>query len=210
MRKAIFFSVLTILAAGCGGGATVTENQCYAGDWETLGYRDGVQGLRSSELLEHQDACGPYGVVPDRTSYMAGWQDGANEYCQPNNAFEVGELGYGHSNICPAHMQSAFTSAYRQGRQLYLARREIANLEHLIASRESRLDEVRALIVSTSTDQLNPELTVAQRVDLLAATQRLTEEKVRIEQEMPSLHADLMMRRNELDSMRQTLVSVVY
>jgi hypothetical protein len=149
-------------------------------------------------------------VIPDREAYMEGWQAGAFEYCQPNNAFEVGELGYGHANICPAQMQSAFTAAYRQGRQLYLARRDVTNLEQLIVSREARLEYLKGEIVSTATAQLNPELTVAQRVDLIALTQRLTEEKARIEQELPGLHADLAQQSAQLDAMRQSLVSVVY
>ncbi len=209
MRHVVLLSILVIMS-GCRGGPTVTENQCYAGDWETLGYRDGAQGLRSSQLLQHQDACVPYGVVPDREAYMAGWNAGALEYCQPNSAFEVGELGYGHANICPAHLQSAFTAAYRQGRQLYLARRDVANLEQLIVARESRLDYVRAQIVTTSTDQLDPTLTVAERVDLIAYTQRLVEEKARIEQELPRLQADLIRQHAQLNEMRQSLVSVVY
>lgn len=210
MRHPLLFSIVALTLFGCGGGATVTENQCYAGDWESLGYRDGAEGLRSSQLLEHQEACGPYGVVPDRQAYIAGWQAGSNEYCQPNSAFEIGELGYGHSNICAADMQQAFTAAYRQGRQLYLARRDVQNLESLIGEREARLEYVRTEIVTTSTDQLNPALTVAQRVDLLAATQRLSEEKARIEQELPRLHADLEQRQVQLNAMRQSLLSVVY
>lgn len=210
MRNILLLSAMLAVLAGCGSRATVSENQCYAGDWQTLGYRDGAQGLRSSQLLEHQDACGPYGVVPDRAAYMAGWESGAREYCHPNNAFEVGELGYGHAHICPAEMQSAFVAAYRQGRQLYLARRDIAALESTIAAREARLDWVKSRIVAASTEQLNPELTVPERVDLLAETQRLTEEKAAIEHELPRLHADLASRTAAFDAMRQSLVSLVY
>jgi len=210
VRNHILIPILILALAGCGSRATVSESQCYAGDWQTLGYRDGAQGLRNSQLLEHQDACGPFGVVPDRAAYMAGWESGAREYCHPNNAFEVGELGYGHSHICPADMQSDFVAAYRQGRQLYLARRDIAALESTIAAREARLEWVKSRIVAASTEQLNPELTVPQRVDLLAETQRLAEEKAAIEHELPELHADLASRTAQLDSMRQSLVSVVY
>ena len=118
-----------VILSGCGGGATVSENQCIASDWQTLGYRDGVNGIRSSQLLKHQDACVEHGIIPDRAGYMAGWETGVREYCQPNNAFEIGELGGGHANVCPNEMQTVFTTAYRQGRKLYLARVEISNLD---------------------------------------------------------------------------------
>ena len=61
-----------VILSGCGGGATVSENQCIASDWQTLGYRDGVNGIRSSQLLKHQDACVEHGIIPDRAGYMAG------------------------------------------------------------------------------------------------------------------------------------------
>ena len=39
-----------VLVAGC-AGQQVTKNQCLAGDWHTLGYHDGSQGVSSSRLL---------------------------------------------------------------------------------------------------------------------------------------------------------------
>jgi hypothetical protein len=199
-----------IILSGCGGGATVSQNQCIASDWQTLGYRDGVNGIRSSQLLKHQDACVKHGIIPDRAGYMTGWNDGVGEYCQPNNAFEIGELGGGHDNVCPREMQTTFTTAYRQGRKLYLARVEIANLERAIGHKEHRLEDIKAELVSSATGQLNPLLTTADRVELLARTHRLTEERHRLKTELPPLIDELADRQIALDSMRQTLASVVY
>jgi len=205
----ILFTPLIVLA-GCGGGATVSQNQCIAADWQTLGYRDGVNGVRSSQLLKHQDACVEHGIIPDREGYMTGWNTGVREYCQPNNAFEIGELGGGHDNVCPNGMQTTFTTAYRQGRQLYLARVEISNLERTINAKEQRLEQIKADLVSSATEQLNPLLTPADRVELLAYTHRLTEERHRLRTELPPLEHELADRQIELDAMRQSLVSVVY
>ena len=76
MRSLLFFLVFSLLLVGCAGRTTVSENQCTAGDWQTLGYRDGVNGHRSSRLLQHQDACVRHGIVPDRAGYMVGWEEG--------------------------------------------------------------------------------------------------------------------------------------
>lgn len=204
----LLLATLTLL--GCGGGASVSQNQCIASDWETLGYRDGVNGVRSSRLLAHQDACVEHGIIPDRTAYMRGWQEGVTEYCQPNRAFEIGELGQGHDNVCPADMQSQFTAAYREGRRLYLARVEVSNLERLIGDKEHRLETVKAEIVSSAADQLDPMLTPADRVEMLAYTHRLTEEKQRLESEIPALVDELAHKQAELEHLRQTLATVVY
>jgi len=206
----IVFLTSLIILSGCGGGASVSQNQCIASDWQTLGYRDGVNGLRSSQLLKHQDACVEHGIIPDRTGYMAGWNEGVREYCQPNNAFEIGELGRGHNNVCPGKMQTTFTTAYREGRKLYLLRVEVANIERAIAQSEQRLEAVKAEIVSSATDQLNPLLSPADRVDLAARTHRLTEERHRLSHEIPALLDELDDKQAELDGLRQSLVGVVY
>ena len=199
-----------IILSGCGGGASVSKNQCIASDWQTLGYRDGVSGLRSSQLLKHQDACVKHDIIPDRTGYMMGWNQGVLEYCQPNNAFEIGELGRGHNNVCPGEMQTPFTRAYREGRKLYLLRREVANIEQAIAQNEQRLETVKAEIVSSATHQLDPLLTPADRVELAAHTHRLTEERHRLLHEIPMLMDELDDKQAELDNLRQSLAGVVY
>lgn len=209
MRVFLVSLTTMIILSGCGGGATVSQNQCIASDWQTLGYRDGVNGVRSSQLLKHQDACVEHGIIPDRTGYMAGWNDGVREYCQPNNAFEIGELGGGHDNVCPANMQSTFTSAYREGRKLYLVRVEITNLERSINQKEHRLEDIKAELVSSATAQLNPLLSTAERVEMLAYTHRLTEERQVLKTELPQLEHELDHKQAELEALRQ-LVSAVY
>lgn len=205
-------SVVAVLAAvaGCSGNPSVSESQCIAGDWQTVGYRDGVNGLRSTQLLQHQDACVQHDVIPDRTTYMLGWTQGMREYCKPLNAFVTGERGQRYYNVCPASMDHDFQVAYKEGRELYLARAAVANLERKIIARENRLEVVKAEIVSSATSQFDPLLTPAQRIDLIAYTQRLTEEKSRIQAEIPELEDQLSERAKRLAALTQTLASVTY
>jgi ribosome modulation factor len=196
-----------VLLGGCGGGATISESQCYAGDWQTVGYRDGVNGLRSTQLLEHQDACVPHGVVPDRASYMAGWREGVVEYCEASNGFVVGEQGWGHNSVCPEDQKTDFERAYRDGRQLYLARSEVAEIERLIYQKGLRLAQIKTELVSSATEQLNPLLLPPERVELLARTQRLSEEKGAIERELPALEAERATKVNQLSMLQQSLAS---
>ncbi len=208
-----FFCILSMTILGlsaCGGGATVSQHQCAAGDWETLGYRDGVNGYRSTQLLAHQDACVKHGIIPDRHGYMVGWDDGAREYCASNNAFSIGERGKGHNNICPTDLRANFLHAYQQGRSLYLARVAVANLERTFYQRTGRLEQVKAEIVATAAAQLNPVWTPAERIELLAKTKRLNDEKHQLQASIPQLEADLAIRARELDALSQTLAGVVH
>jgi Protein of unknown function (DUF2799) len=196
--------VLAVLAAlaGCRSNS-VSESQCIAGDWQTVGYRDGANGYRSSRLLEHQDACVKHGVIPNRDAYMAGWQQGVREYCQADHGFDVGEHGYGYANVCPADQRDAFLAAYHEGRQLYLARTDVDNLAQGISQREYRLDAIKAELVSSATQQLDPTLTPAARVDLLAAMQRLAEEQGRINAELPQMRQELAYKTQQLAALQQ-------
>jgi hypothetical protein len=210
MRSLLLLGASLLILSGCSGRGTVSENQCTAGDWQTLGYRDGVNGHRSSRLLEHQDACVRHGIVPDRDDYMAGWEQGVREYCTPNNAFDVGERGWGHDNVCPADQRTDFLAAYREGRSLYLARVEVANLERELDYKTARLGELKSAVVNTAAAQLNGDLTPAERIDLATEVQRLHEEKGRIEAELPDIEAELAIKRRELDKLSQTLAVTTY
>jgi hypothetical protein len=193
---------LLITLAGCASDS-VSESQCLAGDWQTVGYRDGVNGYRSTELLNHQNACVKHGVIPDRASYMVGWEQGVREYCEANNGYDVGERGYGYNNVCPDDQREGFLTAYHDGRQLYLARSEVNDLEQAISQREYRLDEIKAELVSSATQQFDPTLTPAARVDLLALTERLAEEQGRINAELPQMRRDLVLKSQQLASLGQ-------
>ena len=194
--------------AGCAKNGTVSESQCTAGDWQTVGYRDGAIGYRSSRLLAHQDACVPHGVIPDREAYMLGWQEGIREFCIADNGFEVGRSGRRHANVCPEDQREAFLAAYTEGRALHLAEAAVLDLERTIGAKKLRLEQVEVEIVSSATAQLNPVLTPAARVELLARTKRLTDEKRDLEAEIPRLERELDVKARELERLHSTLAQL--
>ena len=52
--------------------ATLSKQQCLIGDWQTIGYNDGVAGYFSERLASHSKACAKAHVTPD---YLA-WERG--------------------------------------------------------------------------------------------------------------------------------------
>lgn len=199
---------LAAAMAGCGSKGSVSENQCRAGDWETLGYRDGVHGQRSTRLLAHQDACGEIGIVPDRDTYLVGWRDGIAEYCRPDRGYEVGLRGRALPGVCPDELAGLFSDAWAAGRTLFEARRACADVEASIARYESRRVEIESALLRTGTSQLDPFLTPAERVELAAAAKRLVDERVAIEHELPRLREELALRREELAQLERAPASL--
>ena len=106
MRRLCVLSCLTVLLA-LGGCATLSESQCVASDWQSIGYRDGMNGTHHSQLFKHQNACVKHGVTPDREAYMAGWNEGVVQYCQPANGFAAGERGSAYANVCPEYRRKS-------------------------------------------------------------------------------------------------------
>jgi len=210
VRRILVLLALVSTGLACSKNASVSESQCTAGDWETIGYRDGALGYRSSRLLAHQDACIPHGVTPDREAYQTGWRQGIEEFCDPANGFEVGQSGEGHGNVCPAPQRDAFLAAYDRGRMLFVARDRVDSLAQAIAYRTQRIEAIGEELVVTASAQLNPMLLPDARIQLAARVKRLYDEKTRLAAEIPGLEAELQVRTSELESLDRSMAAASY
>ena len=197
-----------VLLAGClglSGCASLSESQCLANDWQTVGYSDGLKGKQSSALLKHQNACVKHGVVPDRDTYMIGWHKGVEQYCQPSNGFAAGERGSGYANVCPAHLQNAFFDAYSEGRRLYLAQVEINTLRQEIYHKERHLDGVKQDLIDAETLLIEGDLTSLERREVLEETKALAQEQGALESEIEDLKIEAAVKADRLASLRHSL-----
>lgn len=60
LSLSIFGSIL--LLSSC---ATLSKQECVVGDWQTIGYNDGVAGHYADRLASHTKACAKASVAPD-------------------------------------------------------------------------------------------------------------------------------------------------
>lgn len=204
-----FRHLLMVVAAGllgaCAAKPSVSEHQCLAGDWQTIGYHDASLGYPSTRLLSHQEACGPHGVIPQRTDYMVGWQEGLSVYCTADNGFDLGSRGKRHNGICRGADAGAFQAAYDDGWELFQARSAARAARQALQAAEQRLKNIKQEIVGASTAQLIPDLTVQERVQLVADLNALIEERDQVLADLPQLRADLARREQELDALQHYL-----
>ena len=200
MRSLFVFIVAATMVA-CGSNPSVTEFQCRAGDWETVGYRDGSAGMRSTQLLSHQEACGQYGIVPHREQYLTGWNAGVAEYCTAANGFSLGERGGRLNAVCQGELEYPFAAAFAEGRALYLARRAVDRAERQLDSHHNRLQQIKRELVELTTAQLDPALTTDERVHLIADMTALHDEREEIKLAIPQLEQELRFRQAELDQL---------
>jgi hypothetical protein len=188
-----------------GGCATLSESQCVASDWQTVGYSDGVAGIQSSQLLRHQNACVKHGVIPDREAYLVGWEKGVRRYCVPENGFNAGESGKPYTNVCPIELQPSFHAAYQEGRQLFIARSEIDAINRQIAQKEQRLRQIEEDIAAAEARLIDDASSPGERRTLLSRTRSLAEEHGTLEAEIQDMKVDVILRTDRLNQLRQSL-----
>ena len=161
---------LLLIAAAAGGAAlalgscaTMSAEQCMAGDWAGQGYIDGQSGLTMSRLDEHAEACAKHGVSPDAAAYADGRRQGLVHYCTPDKGFEVGRSGSGYAGVCPAELEADFTYGYRDGQVVHEVEQALSNARGRVSSLGDRLEELDDKITAKQAEARAEGLTEAQR-----------------------------------------------
>jgi len=138
MRSHFMFLWL-ILATTLAGCASLTPQQCVSGDWQGIGFGDGVAGRQADYINAHREACSEVGVVPDYEAWLRGRAAGLQQYCTPQNAYIIGRNGNRMSPVCSPDQRYSLNNAYDWGFQYYEldvdineAEREIARIEAVI------------------------------------------------------------------------------
>ena len=124
-RLLICIAALGVLAA-C---ATLTERECAAGDWYSVGLEDGAKGRLTSFFDRHVKACAKHGLTADKSEWLDGRERGLLSYCTPQNAYRVGRLGSRINPVCPPLAEVAMVAPHVHGLRYYDLTQEILALE---------------------------------------------------------------------------------
>ncbi len=120
---------LAVAALSLQGCASLSENECRATDWWTVGQKDGTLGRPASALAEHRDACAEHGVAPDRDAYEKGRRSGLMVYCTRFSGYQVGrnDQPY-HAGVCGGELAEPFETGLRRGRLVLALETEAWNI----------------------------------------------------------------------------------
>lgn len=160
MRKlALAFAIAAcgLLAGSC---ASLSEEQCLAGDWNGIGYSDGANGYGTGRFGDHVKACEKHGVVPDQATWMTGRVRGLTVYCQPGKGFQVGRTGGGYGGVCPASLEGPFLGGYNDGRLVWDAQQRFDRAQSEINDAERRAGEIETKMREAETrlaDKATPD-----------------------------------------------------
>jgi len=132
IRMTLIGSGLTLalsLLSGCATTSSLSPEQCQAGNWQQIGYADGMVGRSGAYFAKHLENCTPIlGSAPNRMLWEQGRQEGLKEFCTELNAYKLGREGYGWQPVCPLEGIEKLEEAYNQGRYYYLRQRDMEYL----------------------------------------------------------------------------------
>lgn len=114
--------IATCMAAGAfalSSCATISEEECLAGGWEDIGFRDGESGKSQARLADYNTTCSEFAVTPNRSAYLRGYDQGLSLYCSYDTGLNHGETGHSADSKCQAFPESGYFAGYEDGRVTY-------------------------------------------------------------------------------------------
>lgn len=204
--RRVFRPALALLVAlGLSACASISEDECRAMDWRTVGYEDGAAGHGPERLTWRRQACAEYGVSPDLDAYLEGRAQGLQVFCVPANGFRLGAAGQGYGGACPSDTADSFLEAYEAGRQLWFLERKVTETLDGIASRRDEVERIDRLLSEHSLIIVRADSTSEERAEALLSMKNLTDRRGAALVEMDALERALPAHEAELEAYRATL-----
>lgn len=126
MRRTLALLAAIVVLGSC---ATLSEEECVAGDWAAIGRADGAEGRGFERLEAHRRACARAGVTPDATAWEQGRQRGLRLYCTPAKAYQVGRSGRSIAPGCVQAELAGMSPAFERGRNYFRIAEDIRRIE---------------------------------------------------------------------------------
>jgi hypothetical protein len=170
----ILFCFSALVLVNC---ASLSKEECLNADWKSIGFEDGSRGYSSTRIGTHRKACAKVNVTPDFDLYQQGYAQGARQYCQPRNGYNLGLRGSSYSVNCPADLQDSFVMAYSEGKEIYRVKSTLnaykKNLDHLLEA----MDELYAEKSDLEKQLIHGKLTKPERIAIIKRMREIESEK---------------------------------
>jgi len=198
---------LIILVCALSGCAGMSEQECLALDWRTVGFEDGTQGRPVGTIANHRQACSKYGVASDLESYRSGHAEGAQVYCRAARGFEVGRRGASYQGVCPAELEPDFLTAYNSGRHLYGLESTLRQIENQIASNLRAQENIKKELTAIGVSMVSSETSATQRLLLVADSAELGQRYGELSAENDGLREERAVSELALRDYQETLAA---
>ena len=187
------------------GCSSMSEKECLATDWRTVGYEDGVAGRSGDRIGRYREQCSEHGVAPSLSEYQAGREQGLREFCKPVNGFRVGARGAAYNGVCPADTDDAFLDAYQSGRQLYALRSRVNSTANAIRSAQAEIERLDQDLITIGAQIIDSSTSTERRAQLVVDSKHMAERRGELRARIPAMQNDLAAFQRELDDYSASL-----
>ncbi len=157
---------------------SLSQQQCLAGNWQAIGYNDGVAGRYPDYINRHQQACSEVGVIPDFQAWQRGRKQGLVHYCTEANALRRGQEGLGFNAVCPAHQVNRLQRIHNKAYQRYKRQQEIRWDERKLERYRSELDKLRSGdMLGFKTESAAREYMLKIQKDIIMLERRISDNR---------------------------------
>ena len=154
--------------------ATLSKQECRVGDWQVIGYNDGIAGYAADRLASHTKACAKVSITPNYQLWERGRELGLKQYCTVTNAYNVGRRGRELNNVCPITIVNTLQSANKKGIDYYALDSQLDKDKRLLEAHELEFDKLK------NGDMLDFETEKEARARLISLPTELRDIKRRI------------------------------
>lgn len=195
---------IPLILCGCAG---ISEEQCLAMDWRTIGFEDGANGRPVQSISNYRQACGEYGVTADLDGYRSGHAEGVDTYCRPAKGFDEGHRGARYQGVCPAGSEAEFLSAYNSGRRLYELETTLSQIERQLASNHTEQENIKRRLTAIGISMVSDGTSVEERLSMVAESAELGKRHGELSSEIELLEQERVVSEIELRNYQETLAA---
>ena len=123
--------------------ATLSKQECMIGDWQAIGYNDGVAGYAADRLASHTKACSKVSITPDYQLWERGRQLGLKQYCTVTSAYNIGRRGQKLNNVCPITLANSLQVANQKGLDYYSLYTQLDKDKRLLETTEIEFKKLK-------------------------------------------------------------------
>jgi len=203
MRR-IAAAIVLFWVSGC---ATLSEDECLAGNWRSIGFEDGAQGQAPDRVGEHRSACERHGITPNFELWRLGYDEGLTRYCTRDNGFRVGSIGQTYRGVCAGPAAAEFLPAFNDGHDLYQLRQAVDQARYALNSVVNDMRDARHDRDRLRNELDDPDLTDHDRDHIRSELAALSDQIRRLRRDRHAYERDVDQRGWELDDFEHRISS---
>ena len=184
--------IILLVLSAC---VSISDEECLAADWYSIGVEDGSKGYPMSRIGAYRKDCAEVGVAPDAEMYSQGRMVGLESFCTYERGYADGKRGAGNRAVCPpGPLEAEFTQGYNDGRYVYETNRKIRDLERRLADLREEMGQIRTDMQNgyrVDSAGVQHELGQYERGAMVERLLTLSKEEGRLEGEISTLYNNI-------------------